>query len=211
MSCTSKTTTLDCFFEEYMKDLEELPAHIFRAEWQQKQMRCCINALQDDDAVLCMDYAENYKCGYQEEVQSPFFNQNQVTIHPMMCYYQEDNTLVKHAIIGVTDDPKKDNAGVLKIGEAALEIIEKNKGKKLRNLNEFTDGCACQYKGKSEFHDLSKKSHPQITRISMKLITENRYVMVWVPSSRIPATRLCSARKPSLPMLRIEWDVVYKH
>jgi hypothetical protein len=51
-----------------------------------------------------MDFSETYGCVFQSEVQSGFFDRNQVTIHPMMIYYkikEEENkeTLVNHAIL----------------------------------------------------------------------------------------------------------------
>ena len=85
-------------------------------------------------------------------MQSAFFDQNQVTIHPMMAYYKErmenEELLVKHAIIGITDDHKKGALGVKMFEKEAITIIEREKGKNLRTVHKFTDGCASQYKGK---------------------------------------------------------------
>ena len=59
---------------------------------------------------MIMDFAENYKCSFQNEVQSAYFDQNMVTIHPMVYYYKKqlgtEETVVtmKHAIIGISDD-----------------------------------------------------------------------------------------------------------
>ena len=36
-----------------------------------------------------MDFSENYKCGFQNEPQDAFFDQNLVTIYPMMFYYKK--------------------------------------------------------------------------------------------------------------------------
>jgi hypothetical protein len=38
--------------------------------------------------VMVMDFSENYGCLFQSEVQSGFFDRNQITIHPMMIYYK---------------------------------------------------------------------------------------------------------------------------
>ena len=152
----------------YTSDLEELPGHLFRAEWQHQQMKLCIQGLQEDEACICMDYAENYQCRFQGEVQSAFFDQNQVTIHPMMAYYKErmenEELLVKHAIIGITDDHQKGALGVKMFEKEAITIIEREKGKNLRTVHEFTDGCASQYKGKISFFDISKQKEPDVTR-----------------------------------------------
>ena len=70
------------------QDLEVYPGHIFRAKWQQKQMTNCIGHLKPESIAMVMDFSENYGCVFQSEVQSGFFDRNQVTIHPMMIYYK---------------------------------------------------------------------------------------------------------------------------
>ncbi len=143
----------------YKDDLETLPGHLFRAEWQQAQTRKCIKTLTLDEACLCMDFAESYTCRFQGEVQSAFFDQNQVVLHPMMAYYKQTtddgSLLVKHAIIGVTDDSHKDAFGVKAFEDAAVELIQRDMGRPPTHLHEFTDGCASQYEGKSAFYDIS--------------------------------------------------------
>ena len=69
---------------------------------------------------------------FQSEVQSGFFYRNQVTIHPMMIYYkikeEEENkeTLVKHAIVGISEDNKYDADAVLEFEKQALDIVSKD-------------------------------------------------------------------------------------
>ena len=152
--------------EAYASELEELPSHLFRADLQHQQMKLCIQGMQKNEACICMEYAENYQCRFQREVQSAFFDQNQVTIHPM-AYYKErmenEELLVKHAIIGITDDYQKGALGVKMFEKEAIIIIEREKGKSLRTVHEFTDGCASQYKGKISFFDISKQKEPDVT------------------------------------------------
>ena len=64
ISCVEKACTVQAFFEDYVKDLDSLASHVFRADWQHKQMQLCINNLEIDEAVISMDYAENYKCQF---------------------------------------------------------------------------------------------------------------------------------------------------
>lgn len=54
-----------------------------------------------------MDYSESYQCAFQNESQNAFFHKNTVTVHLMMLYYKthvgdDEGTLVKHAVIGIT-------------------------------------------------------------------------------------------------------------
>lgn len=86
----------------------------------------------------------------------------------MMAYYKErvenEELLVKHAIIGITDDHQKGALGVKMFEKEAITIIEREKGKNLRPVHDFTDGCASQYKGKISFFDISKQKEPDVTR-----------------------------------------------
>ena len=103
-----------------------------------------------------MDFSENYRCHYRDEVQSGYFDQIPVTIHPMMCYYLKDNALVKHAIIGVSDDTRHDWCMVKQFEEQATEIV----GRQIliSKIYQWTDGCAAQYKGKHSFCDISLRN-----------------------------------------------------
>ena len=70
-------------------DMQEYPEHVFRAKWQQQQMGICVDRIGEGSIAMIMDFSENYGCVFQSEVQSGFFDRNQVTIHPIMCYYTE--------------------------------------------------------------------------------------------------------------------------
>ena len=48
--------------------------------------------------------------------------------------------------------------------EREISIIQENKNEQLMQVNEFTDGCAAQYKGKNAFYDLSLNQSPVIQR-----------------------------------------------
>jgi len=50
-------------------------------------METCIDKLSLGSVAVVMDFSENYSCVFQSDVQSGFFDRNQVTVHPMMCYY----------------------------------------------------------------------------------------------------------------------------
>lgn len=151
VSCVAKKTEVKEFFDELAKDLEPMAMHICRAEWQHQQLKTCIETLSQNEVCLIMDYAQDYMCRFKNETQTAFFEQNQVTFHPMMAYYstkvEGKEMKMKHSIIGVTDDSKKDACRVKVFEERAISIIQENKNEQLMQVNEFTDGCAAQYKG----------------------------------------------------------------
>lgn len=167
VSCVPKEADIETFMTCLEKDMEEYPEHVFRATWQQQQMKKCVDQVCEGSIAIVMDFSENYGCVFQSEVQSGFFDRNQVTIHPMMCYYTEkrdDNEYkVKHAIIGISEDTKHDADLALAFENQAMEVLEQ-KGVKINNVHEWTDGCAAQYKGKKAFADISLRKEPTVTR-----------------------------------------------
>lgn len=155
------------------QDIEVYPGHIFRARWQQKQMTNCIDHLKPGSIAMVMDFSENYGCLFQSEVQSGFVDRNQVTIHPMMIYYkikEEENkeTLVKHAIVGISEDNKHDADAVLEFEKQALDIVSKDIHIQIKEIHQWTDGCAAQYKGKKSFADISLRNKPSVCRIFLE-------------------------------------------
>ena len=99
MSCVDKTSAND-LVDETTKE----PLHLFTAKWQQQQQLVkCKDQLQEGHALLAMDVNENNRCCFKDEVQSGYFDQVQVTIHPMMSYYCEggistDTSYVSHLV-----------------------------------------------------------------------------------------------------------------
>ena len=130
-----------------------------------QQIEKCKENLNENEALVVMDFAENYSCRYHNEVQSAFWDTNQVTIHPMMAYYfvetQEDNgeikTLRNHAVIGISNKRKHD-ADSVEMFRTNLRDILKKKNPKINKIYELTDGCASQYKEKTSFAYISQDS-----------------------------------------------------
>ena len=53
-----------------------------------------------------MDFAENYTCGFAEEIQAAYFDKNAVTLHPVVIHTKdkEDEVKVKHTSLVVVSD-----------------------------------------------------------------------------------------------------------
>ena len=52
-----------------------------------------------------MDFAENWCCQYQDEVSVCYYNNKQINIHPRVVHHKDDdNNIVHHSYVGVTDD-----------------------------------------------------------------------------------------------------------
>ena len=131
-----KSTPVDSFLKELENDLQKYPGHIYRAKWQHQQVQTCMDNLDEDTVLMMMDFSENYRCQFQYESQSAYFDQRQVTVHPLFFYYKENlqgdgniskNFLVKHSIIVISNDLKHDAFAVRSFEEKALGILNINR------------------------------------------------------------------------------------
>ena len=81
-------------FTYFKSLLDSFPAHQFRANWQQEQMKRTINNLPPGHVCCVHDYSENYSCRYQDQIQTLFFAQSQASIHVTILHrykLQEEN------------------------------------------------------------------------------------------------------------------------
>ena len=168
-------------FPEFINALKvecaDYPCHIFRANWQHKQMLNCLNNLADHEVMMVMDFAENYSCKYFNDVSPAYFDPVQVTVHPMMYYYyqhladdehssdQSAKILVKHSITAISNDMKHDSYLVEEFEEASINLL-KEQGKEFVHIYQWSDSCAAQYKCKATFACISMRSPdmPTVTR-----------------------------------------------
>ena len=61
-----KETSPGEMFNNLKKLLHEFASHQFRASWQSKQMKDCIDNLPPEHACCIHDYSENYSCTSQD-------------------------------------------------------------------------------------------------------------------------------------------------
>jgi hypothetical protein len=62
---------------------------------------------------------------------------------------------MKHAVVGISEDNKYDADAVLEFEKQALDIVSKDICIQIKEIHQWTDGCAAQYKGKKSFADIS--------------------------------------------------------
>ena len=87
-----------------------------------------------------MDYAENYKCFSQDEVQNAYWNQQQVTIFSSVTWFQ--NTKNCHAIVSDCTTHYKETSLV------NLDKLIQSLPKDVFELGVWTDDQSSQFKNK---------------------------------------------------------------
>ena len=142
---------------ELETEAKELSSHLFRAKWQQTMFAKAKEEMQPKSAVMVLDFAENYTCSLQSEVQSHHWSLNQVTVHPVVAFVNASETAGPYTnistMIFITADRKHDSAAVQVFTEKSVQELKAKF--ETERFVEFTDCCAGQYRGKSAFADLS--------------------------------------------------------
>ena len=150
--------------DKYINLLVKMSSHSFFAAWNFHQYLVCKNNLEKGQIVMVHDFAQNYLCIHQHEVQAMHWCHEQVTIHPSCvsyrCPIEGCNQLVLHEIVHISDDLKHDAHLVNKFHTATIETL-KRRGVDIRKIIEFTDQAPNQYKNKSAFRYLTSEDVPK--------------------------------------------------
>jgi hypothetical protein len=157
----TKTGTVVEFLDELFAETRDLAQHIFVANWQQEAFVHIRRNLPLDWALMVLDFAENYSCQTQYEIQSAHWCINQVTVHPIVAYYhcKHDDDDMSHiaqeALVIISEDLVHDYHAVHHFMQLAVEYLKDHRGLQLKHTVQFTDGCSAQYKSKGPFADIT--------------------------------------------------------
>jgi hypothetical protein len=100
---------LDEFIEELTSNLFNLTIHHYVSKCQADFLATLKENLKPEEAILQMDFAENYTFQIQDEVQSSYFSKQQATLHPFVLYVrtpeaESENLKLSHKCYCVISD-----------------------------------------------------------------------------------------------------------
>ncbi|GFN76815.1 (S)-beta-bisabolene synthase [Plakobranchus ocellatus] len=78
--------TLSDIINIFESDLVLLGKHLVTAQWQRKQYQFLAENLPPGHAMCTADFAVNYLCKFQNEVQSAHWSYRQVTVRPCVFF-----------------------------------------------------------------------------------------------------------------------------
>lgn len=142
---------------DFMSHLEsqtrEFGSHVSRMKTQYEQIRVLKEKLPPHHVVVHMDFSENYCCKTMEEVQSAYWNQQAVTLHPIVIYTRpaEDVPVQHKSFVVVSDDLNHNATAVITYVKALLKEI-KAVDPDVECLHYWTDGPTSQYRNKTIFN-----------------------------------------------------------
>ena len=87
------TTSVQDFIQTACSSIDSLRQHHFIAKAQSRYLSELKETLSEDEAIVMLDFAENYSFVVQDEVQGFHWNNVQATLHPFVIYYKLTGTL----------------------------------------------------------------------------------------------------------------------
>ena len=95
------------------------------------------------EVVMVQDFGENRKAAYSAEIRCSYFGKQQITVHPIVCFYRKGDSVVRESLIFLSDDTTHDHLAVQDFTNLAL--VELEKSVTITKLTIWSDGAACQY------------------------------------------------------------------
>lgn len=145
----------DEFRDQLLHQLENIKFHHFVTKEQSRYLSSLKSKLPPTEAIIVLDFAENYSFIAQDAPQSFHWENTQATIHPIVAYYVSDidGSLLHKSYAIISDCMTHDTAVVhtyIKVFlQAFLPTVEK-----IEKVHYFSDGAASQYKNKKNFLNL---------------------------------------------------------
>ena len=158
--------TLDDLLLLFESKIPSFLEHVFVKREQFKYFEEKLTNLDKDEAVIQVDFAENYTCKYQDEIQSAHWNQEQVTLFTVAIWTKNPSApgnLCKTHVI-VSDDVAHDKTSVSVFMSTILDDFVKKMHPNVTKAYIFSDGPGSQFKNKyivNFLHKLNQTIHIQ--------------------------------------------------
>ncbi|XP_050388651.1 uncharacterized protein LOC126820602 [Patella vulgata] len=162
----SKTATLGDLMKELVEDVlspiknNTFIQHLFTAHWQYFQFACLRDSLPKGWILQVMDFAKNRSTFYENEIKGAFYSPSQITMHPVVTFYNSAAGTVRHSVIVFSDDNQHDYHAVDHFTKEVDQLLREHmEFQSVVVKSIFSDGCAAQYKSSGPLCDVSLKGH----------------------------------------------------
>ncbi|XP_073946552.1 uncharacterized protein [Choristoneura fumiferana] len=140
--------------EEFNMEMKVLKKHIYNMKVQFHNFRQAIENLQVTEAVIVVDFSENYSCKLYEEIQSHQFggSRQQVSLHTVVVYLNTgDNKKTVESYCTVSSNTNHQPAAIWAHLDPILKDI-KTRYPRVMTAHFFSDGPFSQYRQKQNFY-----------------------------------------------------------
>ena len=126
--------------------IKSMAEHSFMASGNYWQYKLARKNIIEGDVIMVHDFAQNYLCTHQNEVQGPHWHHKQVTLMPTVAHHlcTQCKGMVTHEIVHISDDLKHD-AHLVKVFTNWAEQILEDGGIVIHKIIEFTDQAPSQF------------------------------------------------------------------
>lgn len=153
-----KIVTVEVTREEFktllMKEVKEFAEHVARVRAQFEANQQLKKSLLLGECVVQMDFAQNYVCQNMDEIQSAYWTNASVTLHPVVIWWKDDqhpSQLKTKSYVFVSDVNHHNTAAVFTILSKLIPKIKQTVNG-LKKIHYWTDSPTSQYRHKSIFH-----------------------------------------------------------
>jgi hypothetical protein len=153
------TNNIGEFIDILVEKVEKLTCHHYIAKHQSRFLTTHKESLQPNEAIIILDFAENYSFIVQDAAQGFHWNNSQATLHPFVAYYKDkDNKLCHSSMCVISDHLQHSTVAVHCFQQTVLQYL-KVLCPLMTKVLYFSDGAASQYKNYKNFANLV--SHQQ--------------------------------------------------
>ncbi|KAK6189819.1 hypothetical protein SNE40_001807 [Patella caerulea] len=112
-----------------------------------------------------MDFAENYTCRSVDEIQSAYWHQTAITLHPAVAYFKLDGSLQHRSFVVISNELAHNTStvwSILDILVPQLKQIDAN----LEYIHYWTDSPSSQYRNKHIFQVIA--NHVELFNVAAR-------------------------------------------
>ncbi|CAH0550451.1 unnamed protein product [Brassicogethes aeneus] len=151
--------------EEFESNIIKYLKHRGRARHQYKRITKMKEELKSNEALIHMDFSENYNLKYAEEVQSFHFggSRQQISLHTVVLYTKSGEELKKECFCTLSESLQHNVPGIWAHLDPILKYIEENY--LVDTLYFVSDSPATQYRNKTMFYFLAVELPSLYTKI----------------------------------------------
>lgn len=149
----------DEFCEKFKDEFTDLRQHVVRMNNQFEELEQLKNNLPPLTAITCqVDYSENFCCSFQDEPSQAFYDRSQVTLHPMVINYKNNEGLVKHkSFVGITGEKLHSAPTTFAFIKHMIPKVQELLPR-LSVVHYISDSPVSQYRNKSILHIVANHS-----------------------------------------------------
>ena len=144
----------DEFLSIIQKQTTDVLVHCSRVKAQYEALSNLKEKLPEKQIFVQMDFAENFICTSDDEVQSAYWNSAAVTLHPVVVYFKEEGSLKHKNYVIVSDDHGHNIGLVYAILKDLVSQIKEIVGD-LEKFHYWTDSPSSQHRNNTAFYMIS--------------------------------------------------------